>query len=375
VQVGRRRLDRRAARARALATSAAAIDAALVTLVDRVTRRMRTARRVGRTVVLRLRFDDFSRATRSHTLPRATAGTGTILAAAAGSWPAPRRDQRQGITLVGVAVTSLDDECSIQLVLPFDRDVEARSTRPGRGAGALRVERDHARRAARPRPGTGDAAAAGLGPVKAVHHPLVTRSGWTRHTGLRRASPRSRGPRGALVLGHGAGGGVNARDLVAATGAALSLGFSVALVEQPYRVAGRRSPAPAHQLDAAWTAVVGQLAAGALGGLPVVAGGRSSGARVACRTAEATGAIGVLCLAFPLRPVRREGAPPAASRQPELDAVAVPVLVVQGASDPFGMPPPSALRTIVAVQGDHSLRRNAQEIASAVGTWLTALME
>jgi uncharacterized protein len=180
-------------------------------------------------------------------------------------------------------------------------------------------------------------------------------------------------PRGALVLGHGAGGGVNARDLVAASGAALSLGFSVALVEQPYRVAGRRSPAPAHQLDAAWSAVVGQLAAGTLSGLPVVAGGRSSGARVACRTAEATGAIGVLCLAFPLRPVRREGAPPAASRQPELDAVAVPVLVVQGTSDPFGMPPPSALRTIVAVQGDHSLRRNADEIASAVGTWLTAL--
>jgi DNA polymerase-4 len=126
VQVGRRRRSIGAQRALGRSpTSAAAIDAALVTLVDRVTRRMRTARRVGRTVVLRLRFDDFSRATRSHTLPRATAGTGTILAAARGlvAGAAPLIE-RQGITLVGVAVTNLDDECSIQLVLPFDRDVE-----------------------------------------------------------------------------------------------------------------------------------------------------------------------------------------------------------------------------------------------------------
>jgi DNA polymerase-4 len=126
VQVGRRRRSIGAQRALGRSpTSAAAIDTALVTLVDRVTRRMRTARRVGRTVVLRLRFDDFSRATRSHTLPRATAGTGTILAAARGlvAGAAPLIE-RQGITLVGVAVTNLDDECSIQLVLPFDRDVE-----------------------------------------------------------------------------------------------------------------------------------------------------------------------------------------------------------------------------------------------------------
>jgi predicted alpha/beta-hydrolase family hydrolase len=84
---------------------------------------------------------------------------------------------------------------------------------------------------------------------------------------------------------------------------------SVALVEQPYRVAGRRSPAPAHHLDAAWIVVVDALVAGELHGLRVLVGGRSSGARVACRTAGATGAIGVVCLAFPLRPPSRAGAP------------------------------------------------------------------
>ena len=113
-----------------------------------------------------------------------------------------------------------------------------------------------------------------------------------------------RGPKAALVLGHGAGGGVGAKDLVAATEAARLEGVSVVLVEQPYRVAGRRSPAPARQLDAAWTAVMERLAADELRGLPLFVGGRSSGARVACRTAAATGAVGVLCLAFPLQPAR-----------------------------------------------------------------------
>src|SRR5687768_8367889 len=108
------------------------------------------------------------------------------------------------------------------------------------------------------------------------------------------------GARAAVVLGHGAGGGVGARDLQTAAEAARSERISVALVEQPYRVAGRRSPAPAHQLDAAWTAVVEQLLAGVLSGLPLIAGGRSAGARVACRTAGVTGAIRVLFFAVPL---------------------------------------------------------------------------
>ena len=140
------------------------------------------------------------------------------------------------------------------------------------------------------------------------------------------------------MLGHGAGGGVNAPDLVAATEAANSAGHTVALVEQPYRVAGRRSPAPARQLDAAWTAVLEQLREDALLGLPVITGGRSAGARVACRTAAEVGAVAVLCLAFPLHPPGK-GDEPTKSRLAELDAVQVPTLVVQGESDPFGMPP------------------------------------
>lgn len=181
-------------------------------------------------------------------------------------------------------------------------------------------------------------------------------------------------PRAALVLGHGAGGGVTSRDLVAVTGVARSLDASVALVEQPYRVAGRRSPAPARQLDAAWIAVVEHLLAGPLRGLPLVVGGRSLGARVACRTAEATGAVGVLCLAFPLQPPRRSAMAAAPSRLAELDAVKVPTLVVQGARDPFGIPPPAALRTVVQISGDHSLRTDPEALAAAVEGWLPRLV-
>ena len=177
-------------------------------------------------------------------------------------------------------------------------------------------------------------------------------------------------PRAALVLGHGAGGGIQAKDLVAVARAAHSVGLSVALVEQPYRVAGRRAPAPAHQLDAAWTAVIDHLLAGELRGLSLLVGGRSSGARVACRTAEATGAVGVLCLAFPLQPPRRTGAAPAPSRLAELDAVTVPTLVVQGARDQFGIPPATERRTVVQVAGDHSLRTDPGAVGEAVRAWL-----
>jgi uncharacterized protein len=181
-------------------------------------------------------------------------------------------------------------------------------------------------------------------------------------------------PRAAIVLGHGAAGGVTSRDLVTVTEAALAEGFCVALVEQPYRVAGRRSPAPAHQLDAAWTAVVDHLAESDLRGLPLVVGGRSSGARVACRTAAATGAVGVLCLAFPLRPPGRSGAA-RPSRLPELDDVTVPTLVVQGARDPFGIPPAAGRRTVVEVPGDHSLRTDLEAVADAVRAWLPGVVE
>ncbi len=168
-------------------------------------------------------------------------------------------------------------------------------------------------------------------------------------------------------------GGVGSSDLVTARDVALDLGFEVALVEQPYRVAGRRAPAPAPQLDSAWTAVVDHLRGDVLAALPLVVGGRSLGARVACRTASATGAIGVLCLAFPLVPPRRTGT--AASRLPELDAVTVPVLVVQGERDPFGVPPPGPDREVVLVRGDHSLRSDRDGVAAAVREWLTVLVE
>ena len=174
------------------------------------------------------------------------------------------------------------------------------------------------------------------------------------------------------MLGHGAGGGVESPDLVAAKDAALAAGLSVVLVEQPYRVAGRKSPAPAAQLDAAWTSVLGQLRESDLEGLPVVCGGRSAGARVACRTAAEVGAVALLCLAFPVHPPGR-GDDPTKSRLPELDAVTVPTLVVQGERDPFGIPAEGPNRTVVLVPGTHSLRSTAA-IGAAVSDWLASDM-
>jgi len=185
-----------------------------------------------------------------------------------------------------------------------------------------------------------------------------------------RASARRKRPPAALVLGHGAGGGVGSRDLSRVTDVATAAGFTVALVEQPYRVAGRRSPAPAAQLDAAWLAVVERLRSHELEGAPLVVGGRSSGARVACRTAADAGAIAVLCLAFPVHPPGR----PDKSRLPELDAVDLPTLVVQGANDPFGMPPSAANREVVTVKGNHSLSSDLPAIGEAVAGWLQRIV-
>jgi len=180
--------------------------------------------------------------------------------------------------------------------------------------------------------------------------------------------------RAALILGHGAGGGVAAPDLQAARAVALAHGLAVALVEQPYRVAGRRSPPPAPHLDEAWIAVVRHLVAGPLEGAAVIAGGRSSGARVACRTAAQTGAVAVLCLAFPLSPPRRAGdTRPPVSRLAELEAVTVPVLVVQGTRDRFGMPPAGPRRTVVQVAGDHGLKSDPAAVRAAVADWLTTV--
>jgi predicted alpha/beta-hydrolase family hydrolase len=178
------------------------------------------------------------------------------------------------------------------------------------------------------------------------------------------------GARGALLLGHGAGGGFGAKDLVMATETAVAAGLRVAQVEQPYRVAGKKSAAPAPRLDEAWIAVAQELGRTELSGLPLVVGGRSSGARVACRTAAQTGAAGVLCLAFPLHPPGK----PEKTRLPELEAVRVPVLIIQGDRDPFGMPPDAPDREIVAIPGTHALNRSLDAASSAIARWLDDLL-
>ena len=189
--------------------------------------------------------------------------------------------------------------------------------------------------------------------------------------GRARTRPRPLGAaRAALMLGHGAGGGVGSRDLTKVTAIAGEAGIAVALVEQPYRVAGRRSPAPAAQLDTAWLAVVERLRGRELRDLPLIVGGRSSGARVACRTAADSGAIAVLCLAFPVHPPGR----PEKTRLPELAAVKLPTLIVQGASDPFGMPPKARNRKVVTVAGNHSLSSDLGALGDAVGAWLARLL-
>jgi uncharacterized protein len=172
--------------------------------------------------------------------------------------------------------------------------------------------------------------------------------------------------RAMLVLGHGAGGGVDARDILAVRTAAVAAGVTVVRVTQPYRVAGRRAPAPPAQLDAAWLAVIAGLA-DVRGNLPLVAGGRSSGARVACRTAAAAGAAGVVALAFPVHLPGR----PEKTRLPELDATGVPALVVSGERDPFGVPPEAPGRDVVVVPGAvHDLRKDLRAVAGAVLAWL-----
>ena len=167
-----------------------------------------------------------------------------------------------------------------------------------------------------------------------------------------------------LVLGHGAGGGVDAPDLIRVHDAAVTAGVRVALVTQPYRMAGRRSPSPAAHLDEAWTTVVRALTDPSL---PLICGGRSSGARVACRTATALGAAGVLALAFPLHPPGK----PDRSRAPELP-VDVPTLVVNGDRDPFGVPDPTpSVQVVVRPGATHDLRKDLAGTAQAVLTWLS----
>jgi predicted alpha/beta-hydrolase family hydrolase len=183
-------------------------------------------------------------------------------------------------------------------------------------------------------------------------------------------------PRSLLVLGHGAGGGVDAPDLAAVARAVVAAGVTVARVTQPYRVAGRRTPPAALVLDEAWAAVVTALRAeDGVAELPLVLGGRSSGARVACRTARALGAVGVVALAFPLHPPGR----PDVSRAEEIDPD-VPTLIINGDRDPFGVPDresvsaigePGSLIEVIVRPGDrHDLRKEPAALGRAVVEWL-----
>jgi uncharacterized protein len=171
-----------------------------------------------------------------------------------------------------------------------------------------------------------------------------------------------------LVLTHGAGGGVDSADLLAARQAGLDLGAAVARVLQPYRVRGARAPGSAARQDEAWLEIIGKLRR-RFPGVPLVQGGRSNGARVACRTARAAGALAVLALAFPLHPPGR----PDRSRAAEL-AEAAEVLVVNGASDPFGIPEAGGGVRVVALPGAaHALAGQGGAIRRVVGVWLTEL--
>ena len=189
--------------------------------------------------------------------------------------------------------------------------------------------------------------------------------------------PAGGAPAFLVLLTHGAGGNPDTADVLAVRDAARELGAATALVTQPYRVKGARAPGSAAKQDAAWAELVevlrGETARDGAR-LPLVQCGRSNGARVACRTAALTDAVAVLCLAFPLQPPRRSEAAAAASRLAELDAVAVPTLVVQGTRDPFGTPPATTERTVIEVPGDHSLKADLPAVSAAVQSWLTDLL-
>ncbi len=173
-----------------------------------------------------------------------------------------------------------------------------------------------------------------------------------------------------LVLTHGAGGGVDSADLLAARDAGLSAGGTVARVLQPYRVRGASAPGSPQRQDAAWLEIIAALR-DRRPRRPLVQGGRSNGARVACRTATAAGATAVLALAFPLHPPGR----PDRSRADELRAAGVDVLVINGDRDPFGIPDPADAARVVVLPGQtHALSGAARLIEREVSAWLGAVL-
>jgi len=180
-------------------------------------------------------------------------------------------------------------------------------------------------------------------------------------------------PRFLVVLTHGAGGTPDTPDVQAAAAAARRLGARTALVTQPYRVRGASAPGSAAKQDAAWAEIVAALNPA---GLPLVQGGRSNGARVACRTARQVGAVGVIALAFPLHAPGRSGrsgrsGQPGKSRDGELRDAGTSVLVVNGDRDPFGVPEPDDATSVVVLPGEtHALSRKPEAIGEAVTAWL-----
>ncbi|MFS1303765.1 alpha/beta family hydrolase [Streptosporangium longisporum] len=178
------------------------------------------------------------------------------------------------------------------------------------------------------------------------------------------------GPRFLFVLTHGSAGGVDAPDLLAVRDAATAIGATVARVLQPFRMRGARAPGSAVKQDEAWRALVAELR-GRYPGLALAQGGRSNGARVACRTAEAVGVRAVVALAFPLHPPKK----PERSRAAELRAAGVDVLVVNGDRDPFGVPEAADAARLVVLPGEgHDLAKDPAGVGELVAGWLDATM-
>ncbi|MET8866628.1 alpha/beta family hydrolase [Nonomuraea sp. NPDC004580] len=174
-------------------------------------------------------------------------------------------------------------------------------------------------------------------------------------------------PRLLLVLTHGSAGTVDAPDLLAVRSAALEAGATVVRVTQAFRVAGARAPGSPARQDEAWEVVLDELRK-RLPDLPLVQGGRSNGARVACRTAKAVGAAAVVALAFPLHPPGK----PERSRADELRAAGVDVLVVNGDRDPFGVPDAADATRLVVLPGEgHDLKRDPARVGEIVAHWIT----
>ncbi|MEV0249523.1 alpha/beta family hydrolase [Nocardia sp. NPDC050712] len=178
---------------------------------------------------------------------------------------------------------------------------------------------------------------------------------------------KPRSPAFLLLLTHGSGGGVDAKDIVAVRDTALGLGGAVALVTQPYRLAGRRAPGSAIKQDEAWLEIVAALRK-KVKTPPLIQGGRSNGARVACRTALEVRASGVIALSFPLHP---PGKPEKSRRDELLAAGKIPVVVVSGGSDPFGIPDPADAAEVRVIPGQpHSFRTGFETIQATVEPWL-----